>query len=726
MSNLVIVESPGKVATISKYLNHSALLKKYGKFVVMASVGHIRDLAKKRLAIDVEHDFEPEYEFLADKKKVIENLQEASKKAKVVWLAVDADLEATFIAESIRLALGLGENYHRIVFTEITPSALEHAIQHPVRIDKNGLDSQACRRILDRLVGFKLSPLLWTKFNAGTVTLSAGRVQSALMHLIIAREKEIEAFESAPYWHVAGDFELGVGKEKTPLEDIRMYEKGAIWKTEEPKQVVKLFRALKGKWAIHEVKSRVKKENPDAPFITSSLQQEGSAKLKIGVKRVMQLAQGLYEAGHITYMRTDSYNMSEDFKAAGREYILGKWGETYYEGGVLRKKTVKGAQEAHECIRPTRASVEEIQGMSAEHAALYQLIWKRSIAFLMKAAVYDELEIKFRDAGMGEKEFVTSFRRVKFNGYLAVYGISCDSGDHVELMHALNEGRYKLAMQALYGKNTYTSPPARYNDAGLVKLMEQNGIGRPSTMVATIDKLYEKSYILKTDIQPSLRDTLEYEYRAGVIKELKGKAEVGGEKSKVKPTDIGQMIDQYLASHFDYIVDKNFTALMEADLDKIAAGQKKRLDVLRSFWGRFSSDLLKETAHKVVKTKIAAESKKIVVQGIEYGLRLAKYGPVVEYVKEGKKAYIGLKSYMKLTKKEYLDIDESDIEFLLSLPKKVGIYDGHDVMLHLGPYGLYLQCNGQNHKVFVKKFEVDMKLTAAQIKTFIERKIVKA
>ena len=724
-TNLVIVESPAKAVTIAKYLNGNPALSKYGKFVVIASYGHIRDLAKKRLGINIEKGFEPEYEFLTEKKDQMDKIKKAAASASAVWLAADQDNEGSAIADSVRILLNLGENYKRIVFTEITKDALQYAIEHSGKIDQLQLETQQCRRILDRLVGFKLSPLLWKKFTTGNIKLSAGRVQSAVMHLIIDREKEIEKFETHPYWHFNGDFNIKVGKDVTSLEEVKLYEKDNMYKTEDLKNVNKFFKSVKNVWSVTDVKSKQTKQSPDAPFITSSLQQEASSKLKTGVKRIMSIAQELYEGGHITYMRTDSYNMSDTFKSAAKDYIIKEFGEKYYTGGLLKKKVVKGAQEAHECIRVTDVKVSDLDGkMSKDHKDLYKLIWQRSVAFLMKPAVFDELEIIIRDSGMAKDlSFSTTFKKVNFNGFLLVYGVKNEKNDFENYMKSLKAGKYDLNCKELRAKNTWTSPPARYNDSSLVKLMEVNGIGRPSTYSTTLDKLYDKTYVVKTDIKGEEKVTSDFIFDLKKIKEVKGKTMVGAEQGKAKPSDIGFEIDRYLTEHFDYIVDKDFTAEMEKNLDLISEGKKKRNQVLDEFWKKISKDLDEQMKKKEDKRLIESEKKEITIAGKTYIVRIGPYGPLVEYEKDGKKTYIGLKGYLPIAKKEYLDIDDEDIKFLLALPKKVGTVEGKDAMLHLGPYGVYIRHNEINVKIprfALKEFGETRTFTTEALKGFIE------
>lgn len=726
-TNLVLVESPAKAGTITKYLNSNPALSKYGSFVVLASFGMIRDLPKKRLGVDIENGYKMEYEYLAEKKDVIEKIKKAASGASYVYLASDADDQGAEISESLRIFLNLGENYKRIVFTEITAPALQYAIEHPQKIDQLQLASQQCRRILDRLVGFKLSPLLWKKFTSGAITLSAGRVQSAVMHLIIQREKEIEAFKSSPYWHINANFALKIGKDITNLEEVKLYKDGNVYKTEKESDLKSFFKSIKNDWEVDEYTQKVTRQSSDAPFITSTLQQEASSKLKIGVKRVMSVAQELYEGGHITYMRTDSYNMSDTFKDAAKKYIAKQYGPDYVSDKVKSVKKSKGAQEAHECIRPTHVEVPELGGkFGKDHKELYKLIWQRSVAYLMSQAVYDELALEIRDTGMAKGlVFKSVFKKVKFNGYLAVYGIKNETNDFAKYTAALDKGMYELACSQVQAKNTWPSPPSRYNDAGLVKLMETNAIGRPSTYSAILDKLYDKTYVIKTDVQGEEKPIVNYLFIPSkrTMKEEKGKTVVGAEQGRAKPTDIGFKIDDYLTEHFDYIVDKDFTSYMEQDLDLIGEGKKKRNDVLDVFWKKFSADLKTQDNKKEDKRSIETEKREIKIAGKTYIVRMGPYGPLVEYEKDGKKAYISLKGYLPIAKKEYIDIDVNDIKFLLELPKKVGTVDAKDAMLVIGPYGPYIKWNNMNVKIprfALKEFGETKTFTTEQLKGFID------
>lgn len=730
-TNLVIVESAGKVASITKYLNNNPALKKYGKFIVVASFGHIRDLAKKTLAIDL-NTFEPQYEFLQDKKKQLDKIKEAARSAKNVYLAADADQEGHFIAESVRVFLNLGENYKRIVFTEITSAALEHAIKNPGKIDPNQIAGQQCRRILDRLVGFKLSPLLWKKFKSGgAVTLSAGRVQSAVMHMIIQREKEILNFTSGSYWHMHANFALKIDTSITELNEIKLYKDTNLYKTEKVEDVKAFFLQLKNKWSVESYKQKTTKSSPDAPFITSTLQQEASSKLRIGVKRVMAIAQELYEDGYITYMRTDSYNMSETFKEPATEYIKTTFGQQYVSQNIKTSKKNKGAQEAHECIRPTdvkETSLPPQNKYTQDHRDLYKLIWRRAVAYLMAPAIYDELALNLKDIAMKkDMMFKATFKKVNFNGYLLVYDVKNETNNFKMYTEALDKNKYELTCSTIQAKNTWQSPPARYNDTSLIKLMETTGIGRPSTYSTILDKLYDKNYVVKTDIQGVEKPKTDYSFdpKTKKIKSETGVAKVGAEQGRAKPTDIGFKVDEYLTQYFDYIVDKEFTAHMEADLDLISSGKKKRNDVLVAFWKRLSGDIDSQMAIKEAKKIVETEKRVVKIGDREFTVRMGPYGPLVEYLKDGKKTFIGLKGYLQMAKKEYSDIDENDIKFLLSIPLKLGKVDGKDAMLVSGPYGFYIKWNDRNVKIpafAIKKFGQTRTFTQEELKGFIEYK----
>lgn len=710
IKNLVIVESPAKAKTIAKYLNASKALRHMGKFSVMASMGHIRDLKNRELSIDIDKDFATHYEVLKDKVKMVDELKAKAKTVDNIFLAADYDREGEAISEHIRDTLGLSK-YQRITFTEITPKALEKAILSPRKIDYNLVNAQETRRILDRLVGFKISPLLWKKYNANKIHLSAGRVQSAALHLVKEKEEEVKAFKTSTYWYFNGTFDLTIGNEEHKLEDVKLYDNERVFKIDENIQEVRSYLSkLTNKFVISDLKTRVLKQNPDLPFITSTLQQEAYSKLGFPLKRTMALAQDLYEKGYITYMRTDSYNISEEFKKEAEAFILDKYGSEYFEATPKKTKTSKNAQEAHEAIRPTNVNTTTIEelGFTVDHKKLYDMIWKRAVGYLMKAAIHDELEIRLHDIGLPKSSFfLADFKKVKFNGYMILYGVKVEEYNFQKYIDAIKNKSYKVKCLGVTARNTWTSPPARYNEASIIKTLETESIGRPSTFATILTKLFEKHYILKSDVRGIDKEVTHILYNPS--KGLTDKNEVitiGHERSRLVPSDIGIEIDKFMETNFNYIIDRKFTANMEEDLDKIAEGNISKHDVLSVFWKTFGADVEKiESVKKAEKVKIENQHLSYNINGIEYIIRLSKYGPVIQYKphpsSENDK-YIDIKAYLKYTNKSYTNVSRDDVTFLTSLPRKVASINGKDLLLTAGPYGLYFKYGEENVKIPLK------------------------
>lgn len=712
--NLVIVESPAKAKTIAKYLNSNKALRDYGKFIVMSSKGHIRDLKKKDLSIDLEHDFQPQYEILLDKVALVKELKEKALTVDNVYLAADFDREGEAICEHLKHVLGL-KRYHRITFTEITPSALEKAVRNPRKIDDNLVDAQETRRILDRLVGFKLSPLLWKTFNANRLNLSAGRVQSAALHIITQKEQEVNSFKSKPFYYVMGQFNLKLGREQGnehKLEYVRLYNNDVVYKLDGDDafdMTYNLIKKMTQELSVKEYKLRQLKQSPSLPFITSSLQQEAYSKLGFPVKRTMSLAQDLYEKGHITYMRTDSYNISQDFTSNVIRLVSEKYGEHFVGDMSKKRANNKRAQEAHEAIRPTHVEtlVLDEQDMTRDHKKLYDLIWKRTVAYFMAPAMFDELEIHIVDKSFtSNMYFKSSFKVLKFSGFLVVYGEKETNMNFDAMTKLLQSHAYNLKCNKVIGKNTWTSPPARYSEASIIKTLEADSIGRPSTFATILTKLFEKQYINKTDVRGEDKETRNIILHNNKIDIEKATVTIGEEKSKLVPTNVGESVDKFLQDNFSYIIDKCFTAAMEDDLDKIADNKTTRSHVLGTFWKTFGTDVEKiekeKKATKEAKMKIKNEELKYVIDGKEYIVRIAKYGPVVQYTQDDKTKYIDIKSYLKYTNKSYTNINEDDIKFLAHLPKKVAEVKGKPVMLTSGPYGLYFKYDNNNVKIPLK------------------------
>jgi DNA topoisomerase-1 len=734
VKNLVIVESPAKAKTIAKYLNGSKALRDYGKFVVMSSKGHIRDLKNRELSIDIEKDFEPHYEVMKDKVTLVKELKEKAKQVEHVYLAADFDREGEAISEHIRETLGL-KKYFRITFTEITQKALENAVKSPRQIDNYLVDAQETRRVLDRLVGFKISPLLWKTYNANKIHLSAGRVQSAVLHILKEREVEIQNFTTGAYWYFQGNFTLSLENEKHEIEDVKLYDSDRVFKIDTNLQdVQKYIEQFQNKFSIMDLKIRQMKQNADLPFITSTLQQEAYSKHGFPLKRTMALAQDLYEKGYITYMRTDSYNISEDFKQDAEKFIVQKYGLDYYEGLVQKKsKKSKNAQEAHEAIRPTHLQTMVIDelGFTVDHKKLYDMIWKRTAAYFMKAAIFDELEIKISDSGIPKTAyFQASFKKTKFNGHLILYGVQNDIYNFEKYIDIIKRKKYNVLCHSVIAKNTWSNPPARFSEASIIKTLESESIGRPSTFATMLSKLFEKHYVMKSDVRGEDKKVTHIKYIPTTgIKHESDTITIGHERSKLIPSDIGLEIDGFMEKNFNYIIDKRFTATMEEDLDKIANGIVSRSDVLKSFWHTFGEDVNRiETQKKAEKIKIENENLAYIVDGKEYIVRVAKYGPVVQYQNGDQTKYIDIKSYLKYTNKSYTNITEEDVRFLISLPQKIATINGLDVMLTAGPYGLYFKYNEQNIKIplkFIKKLldpELKETITIAEYASIIAYK----
>lgn len=699
MKNLVIVESLAKAKTIEKYLNTSKVLKPLGAFKVVASFGHIDNLPPKELGIDIDAGFAIKYQLLSDKKKVTDGLKTAAKDADVVWIASDADFEGEKIADSLRSFLKL-KNYKRVTFTEITQQALERALQNPREIDKSMVDAQETRRVLDRLVGYKLSPLLWKRYTGGSsMALSAGRVQSAVMHALIEREVDIENFKSESYWYFHGDFTL-----HKKVEDVKLFKAGRVHKVDRFEEAHGLLKGLRNHFSIKGTSTKAVRQSSDLPYTTSSFQQDAYSKLGMGIKRSMQIAQELYENGHITYMRTDSYNISDVFKEGAQSYVKNTYGDAYWDGRSRQKKA-KNAQEAHEAIRPSNVDVRELPGggkVTGEHKRVYDLIWKRAVASLLKPAVFDELHAEVVDSSFPDDMcFLATEKRLRFNGYLVVYGFESEQYD----LEATRTEMKTVVCERIVAKNTWSGPPQRFNDSSLVKMMEAEGIGRPSTYASILQKLTEKNYVNKTDIAGKEKVTKNLVFVPGKsLKEDTSKVVVGAEKNRMVPTEIGREIDTFLDEKFPYIVDRKFTSTLEGDLDLVAEGSKMKIDVLNVFWGRFGQDVQKEGSESKgrSKTKLETQKKEIKLNGKSYTIRLAKYGPVIEHTVDGQKKYIGLGQYIKYARKEYMDVNENDVTFLTRLPIVLKGSKGEEVAFQIGPYGLYGKSVKGNHKVPLK------------------------
>ncbi len=670
--NLVIVESPAKAKTIEKILGKD--------FTVRSSFGHIRDLAKKNLGININDGFEPVYEISAEKKKVVSELKSAVDKASMVWLASDEDREGEAIAWHLRETLSLDpQKTKRIVFHEITKDAVLHAIENPRDVDMNLVMAQQARRVLDRLVGFELSPILWKKIKP---SLSAGRVQSVALRLVVEKEREIAEFKPRLYYKVDGDFHPASARKGVKVH-------GTLNTRIESREAAMEFieKCRQSEFAVESVEKKEITRTPAAPFTTSSLQQEASRKCGFSVSQTMSLAQKLYEAGYITYMRTDSTTLSKLAINTAKEWIVSNFGTEYHHARQYKTST-KGAQEAHEAIRPTYISNMDINGTAAEKR-LYQLIWKRTVASQMADAKMEKTEVAIGGSRFSEY-FIVSGNVVLFDGFLALYTESKEDdaeNDDEKMLPAINKGD-GMDRLAVLASERYTSGPARYSEATLVKKMEDLGIGRPSTYAPTISTLGQRGYVSKQD-KPGVERVVEQIVLEGDdIKVSKKKESFGSEKGRICPEDIGMVVTSFLEDSFPQIMDYGFTAKVETDFDKVAHGKLLWNKTIENFYKPFHQKVEQETqdnshlkARRVLGTD-PATGKTVIA-------RMGKFGSVAQIGEDDdpQKRITGLE--------KGLLIDSVTLEQalkLFGLPRELGEYKGMKVSCSKGRFGPYIKC----------------------------------
>lgn len=675
--NLVIVESPAKAKTIEKFLGKG--------YVVKSSFGHIRDLSKKELGIDIKNDFAPNYEISPDKKKTVAELEKLAKSAKTVWLASDEDREGEAIAWHLAQVLGLrDENTKRIVFHEITKNAILHAIENPRGIDLNRVNAQQARRILDRLVGFELSPVLWKKIRP---SLSAGRVQSVAVRLIVEREREIMAFRSTAYYRVVADF---IAVDPDGKKSVFRAELNKRFATEQ-EAVALLEKCKTARFTVGSVERKPAKKSPAAPFTTSTLQQEAGRKLGMSVSQTMSVAQRLYEAGYITYMRTDSVNLSGQAIAAAKAEIVGLFGEEYSEVRNYKTKS-KGAQEAHEAIRPSYMNKREIDATPAEKR-LYDLIWKRTLASQMASARI-ERTVADIDIEGAEERFVATGEVVQFDGFLRLYSESTE--DEVQegesaLLPPLSKGD-GLSAKTITASQRFTQSPPRYSEASLVKRLEELGIGRPSTYAPTISTIITRGYVVKENRDGSKREYAQLKLEKGTIDRKMLTENVGKEKNKLSPTDIGMIVTDYLDEQFADVMDYNFTAVVEKEFDEIAEGAKSWVDMIRGFYSRFHMTVDKALESQPVRSSQAHLLGTDPQSGKPVYVKIGRFGPVAQIGGDDgeKPRYASLKKgqlIASITLEEALD--------LFSLPRTVGQFEDKDVVIGIGKFGPYVRHDGK-------------------------------
>lgn len=673
--NLVIVESPAKAKTIEKFLGKD--------YKVLSSYGHIRDLKKKSFSIDVEHNFAPIYEIPADKKKIVENLQEEAAKASSVWLASDEDREGEAIAWHLAEVLHLDpKKTKRIVFHEITKDAILEAIKNPRTIDMNRVDAQQARRILDRIVGFELSPVLWKKVKPA---LSAGRVQSVAVRLIVEREREIEHFKSDAAFRIVGEF---------------VTEDGAVFTAElnsRPKTIEEATAILeacnKAQFTLQDINVKPAHKSPAPPFTTSTLQQEAARKLGFSVAQTMSVAQRLYENGHITYMRTDSVNLSALCLGTTRDEILSSLGEKYLHTRNYHTK-IRGAQEAHEAIRPTYISHHEIEGTRQEQR-LYELIWKRTIASQMSDAEIEKTTATIAVEGRKE-QFIATGEVLKFDGFLRVYLESNDeegeSENNSHTLPVMKAGSHPTCNSVL-ATERFSQHPPRYTEASLVKKLEELGIGRPSTYAPTISTIQQRGYVEKGDYPGKERTYRILSLKNGSIKLTEKKEMAEAEKNKLLPTDTGIVVNDFLTEYFPDILDYNFTANVEERFDNIAEGKTSWPEVIATFYQWFHPAVEKTEAmrleHKVGERVLGTDPK----TGRIVSVKIGRFGPLVQIglpTDTEKPLFASLQkgqSINNLTLEEALK--------LFDLPRKLGTYEDKEIEANIGRFGPYIRHNGK-------------------------------
>ena len=701
MPILVIVESPGKIKKINSILGKDYLVK--------ASVGHVRDLDHSNLGIDIENNFKPTYVISKDKKKVVNDLKSCVKSCSEVILAADEDREGEAIAASLAEVLNL-KNPKRIVFNEITKNALTNALKNPRQINYNLVKAQETRRFLDRIVGFKVSPVLWSNISAGN--LSAGRVQSVVVKLIIEKENEIENLKQEAYYKITGT--LHSQDNNTNKLNVMLYEldkdktnknsiKGSLLKLTKKEHVEKLLKVLdKSTYIVKLIEDKISKRNPSPPFITSTLQQEASRKFGYNIKSTMSIAQKLYENGHITYMRTDSTSLSEEALKACQDFITKNYGKKYHNKKNYVSKS-KNAQEAHEAVRPTHIENPDIQGTN-EEKKLYSLIWKRTVASQMSAAEVsiNNIFIEITHNKVIPYYFLAVNESIIFEGYLKVYNIKSEDDEDLQSSNTNFKKGDKLNYEQIDSKQEYPKSIGRYNEANLVKKLEDLGIGRPSTYASIISKIQERKYVEKCNL-----DGEEKEINVCCMKPNKGlkwtksKTTLGKEKQKLVPTSIGKIVTEYLDNNFENIMEYKFTAKLENDLDKIVDGDKKWDKVLQKFW-----DELGPKIEKLLKENKAKNNGKFLgtlpETNTEIYATVARYGPVVKMINGKDIKYAPINEPLTIDK-----ITLDDALKLFEYPKTIGRHKDIEININKGKFGLYVKYNGKNYPL--KDNNLDLK-----------------
>lgn len=705
--NLVIVESPAKAKTIEKYLG--------ADYKVMSSYGHIRDLKKKDFGVDLK-TFEPQYEIPADKRKVVTELRAQAKKSEAVWLASDEDREGEAISWHLAEVLGLDpKETRRIVFHEITKPAILSAIEHPRHIDLNLVDAQQARRVLDRLVGFKLSPVLWRKVRP---SLSAGRVQSVAVRLIVEREREIQQFKPESSYRVTAVFEVPASNGSITLLKAELNKRFA---TRDEAQAF-LEKCKKATFTIDAITTRPTKRNPAPPFTTSTLQQEAARKLGFPVAVTMRVAQSLYESGLITYMRTDSMNLSDLCLNSCGPVISSLMGDEYHQRRTYHTHS-KGAQEAHEAIRPTDMNRQTIEGDTREQR-LYELIWKRTIACQMADAKLERTTVSIAVSETDEM-FQATGEVVRFDGFLRVYRESQGddenaNADESKLLPPMNECE-TLQRREVVAQQRFSQQPARYTEASLVHKMEELGIGRPSTYAPTISTIQNREYVVKGDAEGTPRSYDQLILQSDTISETTQSENVGSNRGKLVPTDIGLVVNDFLMEYFPEIMDYNFTANVEKQFDEVAEGKENWTEMISNFYQDFEPQvertLNEKTEHRVGERELGVDPK----SGKPVSVKIGRFGPVVQM---GTPSDDEKPQFANLTKGQSIEtITLEEALELFKLPRTLGELEGQVVKANVGRFGPYVQIG----KLFVSipKGEDPMDITLERAAELIQEKRLK-
>lgn len=705
--NLVIVESPAKAKTIEKYLG--------ADYKVMSSYGHIRDLKKKDFGVDLK-TFEPQYEIPADKRKVVTELRAQAKKSEAVWLASDEDREGEAISWHLAEVLGLDpKETRRIVFHEITKPAILSAIEHPRHIDLNLVDAQQARRVLDRLVGFKLSPVLWRKVRP---SLSAGRVQSVAVRLIVEREREIQQFKPESNYRVTAVFEVPASNGSITLLKAELNKRFA---TRDEAQAF-LEKCKEATFTIDAITTRPTKRNPAPPFTTSTLQQEAARKLGFPVAVTMRVAQSLYESGLITYMRTDSMNLSDLCLNSCGPVISSLMGDEYHQRRTYHTHS-KGAQEAHEAIRPTDMNRQTIEGDTREQR-LYELIWKRTIACQMADAKLERTTVNIAVSETDEM-FQATGEVVRFDGFLRVYRESQGddenaNADESKLLPPMNEGE-ALQRREVVAQQRFSQQPARYTEASLVHKMEELGIGRPSTYAPTISTIQNREYVVKGDAEGTPRSYDQLTLQSDTISETTQSENVGSNRGKLVPTDIGLVVNDFLMEYFPEIMDYNFTANVEKQFDEVAEGKENWTEMISNFYQDFEPQvertLNEKTEHRVGERELGVDPK----SGKPVSVKIGRFGPVVQIGTPSDDEKPQFANLAKGQSIETITLEEA-LE-LFKLPRTLGELEGQVVKANVGRFGPYVQLG----KLFVSipKGEDPMDITLERAAELIQEKRLK-